>query len=226
VRGLADEAEHVAFEAEGAEDHAGGLVHGFKDAALFDVKFEIGFGVDAFEGLVGVENVGKVDVVFFECVDEASALLVGEIADFFDFEAGARGGGAEEAVAKARAFFVGPVYEFESDGRFFIAGIAAESFESGDDAEGAVEPAAVGDGIEMAAYYDSFVGGAGKSDPVVAGGVCFRGEADLCEFGAEPFASGAPDGAPGEALGAVGGGGEGGEFAEIGDDAVGALGVA
>src|SRR5882724_11625390 len=109
VRGLADEAKHVTLQAEGAEDDAGGFVLRFEDAALFDVKFEIGFGVYFFERGVSVEHGVEVDAIFFERVDEKRSLLVFERADFFKIERASGGSGAEKAVTKARAFFVGPI---------------------------------------------------------------------------------------------------------------------
>src|SRR5882724_13551339 len=76
VRGLADEAKHVTLQAEGAKDNAGGFVLRFENAALFDVKFEIGFGVYFFERDVGVEHGVEFDAVLFEGVDEKRSLLV------------------------------------------------------------------------------------------------------------------------------------------------------
>ena len=87
---------------------------------------------------------------------------------------GAReGGGAEQAAAEARAFFVGPIDEADRDRRTAVelGGEAAQDFEAGRYAEAAIEPAAVGDGIEMAADEQRFRGFAGERDPAVAGGV-------------------------------------------------------
>ena len=62
-------------------------------------------------------------------------------------------GGAEQAAAEARAFFVGPIDQADRDRRaaVVLAREAAQDFEAGQHAEAAIEPAAVRDGIEMAA---------------------------------------------------------------------------
>ena len=112
VRGLADEAKHVALQAERAEDDAGGFILRLEDAALFDVKFEIGFGVYFLERGVSVEHGVEVNAVLFEGVDEKRSLLVFERTDFFKIEPARGGSGAEKAVTEARAFFVGPIHEF------------------------------------------------------------------------------------------------------------------
>ena len=197
VGGLADEADHVAREAKGAEDNSGGFVHGFEDTALFDVEFQIGFGVDALERLVSAEHGAQLDTIFAEDIFDTAALRVGERANLVELEAGGCGRRAQKAAAETRAFLIGPIHELESDRGFGSAGIAAERFEGGDDAESSIEPAAVRHGIEMAAEDDGLVRGAGDGDPVVAGGVGDRRKADSGKFAAKPFASGAPYRAPG-----------------------------
>ena len=102
--------------------------------------------------------------------------------------------------------------------KFF--GEAAKDLEGGEDVEGAVEPAAIGDGIEMAAEEEGFFRGAGESDPVVAGCVVMVFDGDALEFGGEPFAGLKPGVGPGDALRAVFVGSEGAEFFEFGDGAL------
>jgi len=72
----------------------------------------------------------------------------------------------------------------------------------------------------VAADDDSFFRCAGKRCKKISSGIDFVGEAYGVELFDEPFAGGAPDGAPGEALRAIGRGGERGEFAEFRDDAL------
>src|SRR6266704_1190534 len=124
------------------------------------------------------------------------------------------GTGAKKAVTKACAFFVGPIDEFQSDRRLRCGGVTAHGFESGDDTECAIEPTSVRNGIDVTADDDGFVGCAWESGKKISGGIGGELEIQRREFAAEPFAGGAPDGAPGDALRAVGSGGECGEFAE------------
>jgi len=123
-------------------------------------------------------------------------------------------------VTKARAFFVGPIDEFQSDGRLRCGGVTAHGFESGDDTKCTIEPATIGNGIDVTANDYGFIGCTRESGKKISGWIGGELEVERGEFGAEPFARGAPDGAPGDTLRAIGSRSECGEFAEIGDDAI------
>src|SRR5215467_365097 len=75
----------------------------------------------------------------------------------------------------------------------------------------------------MAADENGFVRRAGKGCEEIACGVDGVFDVDGGEFAEKPFAGGAPDRAPSEALRAVGSGSESSEFAKIGDDPLGGL---
>ena len=117
-----------------------------------------------------------VDVAGGEGGFHGDAVAVGAGAVGGDGVRAGEGGGAEERAAEARAFLVGPVDQADGEGRaaVVVAGDGGEDFERGDDAERAVEPTAVGDGVEVAAEDEGFGRGSGKGDPVVAGGVAMR----------------------------------------------------
>jgi hypothetical protein len=124
---------------------------------------------------------------------------------------------AQQAAAEARTFFVGPIDDTNGDRRTAVEllGEAAENFEGREDVEGAIEPAAIRNRIEMAAEKKGFVGGAGERGPVVAGSIVMMLDGKLLEFLGVPFAGAEPGVGPGDALGSVVVGGEGAEFVEF-----------
>ena len=153
---LAVEGDGVSFHSFRTEDGGEREAEAFEYGTLLDVEFEVGGDVFALAG--GVTDVVDVDVAGGEGGFEGDAVAVGAGAVGGDGVGAGEGGGAEERAAEARAFFVGPVDEADSEGRFAvgIAGDGSEDFESGDDAERAVEPAAVGDGVEVRAEDEGF----------------------------------------------------------------------
>src|SRR5579871_6985250 len=92
--------------------------------------------------------------------------------------------------------------------------VAADGFERGYDAERTVEPAAIGNRVHVTGDHDGFVRSTGKRGEEVSGGIDFMGQADGRKFFEEPFACGAPDGAPSKALRAIGRRSKCGEFAK------------
>lgn len=218
VGGLAVEVDGVAFDAVGAKDGAEGEVEVEEDRALLDVEFLIGGGVGEFDA-AGFDVV-EVDAFGAEGVGEGDAVFVFEGGGFGEVEVAGAGGGAEEAFAEAGAFFVGPIDESDGDG--WAVGVGggevAEDGESGEGAETAVEPAAVGDGVDMAADEEGAFGLTGESGPEVAGLVAVGFDAgDGVDLLLEPGSSGAPSGGEGDTLGAVFVPCERAEFFEFGD---------
>src|SRR5918994_459656 len=92
-------------------------------------------------------------------------------------------------------------------------GEGAHDFKGADHVQGAVEPAAVRDGVYVATYQDGPLGVAGCGGPDVAGLVgLYLGDAFyLFELTPEPFAGFLPLVGPGDAAGAVGAAGEVGQ---------------
>jgi hypothetical protein len=97
----------------------------------------------------------------------------------------------------------------------------AEDLEGGDHTQTAIEPAAVGYGVEMAAEDEGSVAGAAQGDPVVAGGVVVTLDVVLVgqrgDQALEPGARLQPGGRPGDALRAGLVAGEGAKGFQVGD---------
>src|SRR5262249_5188771 len=92
----------------------------------------------------------------------------------------------------------------------------AQDFERGEEVEAAIQPAAVGHGIQMATEEQCFFGGAGQSDPVVGGRIVMMLDGQTAQLGSEPLARFEPGVGPGDALRPVCVAGEGAEFFELG----------
>ena len=84
----------------------------------------------------------------------------------------------------------------------------AQHFEGGEHAQGAVQPAPVGYGVEMAAQDECRIRLAFQRSPGVAGGVEVMLDWQLRQLGLEPCACIEPDGGPGDSLRALLVGGE------------------
>src|SRR6185437_16123696 len=97
----------------------------------------------------------------------------------------------------------GPADELERQ-RALLGRERAQDLETGDDVQAAVEPAAVGHRVEVAADDDEALGLTGRRGPQVAGLVVLDADAvDLRELGAEPVVRLLPFVGPRDALGAV-----------------------
>ena len=218
------EGDRVALDALGAQDGGQRQTEPLQDGPLLDVEFEVSGDVLALRGRVA--DAVDVDVAGAQRGFQRDAVAVGAGAVCGNGVGAGEGGGAEEGAAKARAFLVGPVDQAEGEGRpaVVILGGSGQNFKRGDDAECAVEPAAVGDRVQMATQDEGFGRRAGQGDPGVAGGVQVAGDAgaarEAAELPGEPVASALPGGRKGEPLGSVGVGGKRGEFAKVGENAV------
>ena len=83
-------------------------------------------------------------------VGERRALLVDQRAHLVDHQASACGGRTKKAPSKPRALFIRPIDERQRDRRP-TALEHAQRFEGGEDAQGAIEPPAVWNRVEVAA---------------------------------------------------------------------------
>jgi hypothetical protein len=111
---------------------------------------------------------------------------------------GARGGaGAEQAAPEARTLLVGPVDQLERD-RGRLALVRAQHLDRGEEAEAAVEPPAVRDGVDVRPDHDDLVAFARDRGPQVPGDVALDGRVGLRELAEQPFACAAPILAPRE----------------------------
>ena len=90
--------------------------------------------------------------------------------DVVGTETARRGGRAEETAAEA-SFLIGPVNETQRDVRGARRTLPPQHLQAGDDAETAVEPASIRNGIEMAADQQRSRQFARHNHPVVARGI-------------------------------------------------------
>ena len=115
-----------------------------------------------------------------------------------------RGGArAEQAAAEPRALLVGPVDEANSDWRIAVARDAAEHLGGRDEVQHPVEPAAVGDRVDVAADEHGAIRLPPQRPPLVAGLVGLVLERQLVELASEPVLGANPGLGPGHALRAV-----------------------
>jgi len=126
-------------------------------------------------------------------------------------------------LPKARAFFIRPINKADSDGRFAVVLLvdATKDFDSGEDVEATIEPAAVRHGINMTADEHGAVGLAAESGPEIARSVGVNFDRKCFEFLLQPIAGGEPRLGEGHALSAVFIGGEAAEVFKLGDGAFG-----
>ena len=202
----------MALDAEAAEHHAERQVHPLEHRALLDVQLEVGHRPG--EPLAGLAGAVEVDAVGGERVGQRDAVAVGEAAHGVRVERARARARAEQAAAEARALLVGPVDELDGDGPV-PGGQRAHDLERAQHAERAVEPAAVGHRVEVAADDHEALGVAGQRRPRVARLVPLdRHAGDRVELGAQPVARGDPRVRPRDPLGAALVGGEAGELPE------------
>jgi hypothetical protein len=147
----------VALDAEGAEDDAERQVERLEHRALLDVELEV--RGRALELPPRVERPLEVDAVGGERLRECHAVRVRAPAEVL-LVVHRPGGGArpEEAPGEAGALLVGPVHEPDREGRAAFLGDAAQHLDAGEEVERPVEPAAVRDGVDVAADEERALG--------------------------------------------------------------------
>ena len=163
--------DRVPFDAERAEHGAEREVEVEEHRPLLDVELEVGRRRRSLAA--ALLDPLEVDADVPQRVRQADALLVDEPPRLVEVEVAGAGRGAEEALAKAGSLLVGPVDHADGDG--WLPGVLRtdppEHLDAGKQAEAAVEPAAVGNGVDVAADHDRAVGRSGQCRPEVAGGV-------------------------------------------------------
>jgi hypothetical protein len=133
------------------------------------------------ELLVRLVHPVQLDPVFGQRVRQSDSVFVFEVANIVGLQRPGRRPRAEEATTEAGALLVGPVNESERD-RALLRGERAEDFEGADHVQGTVEPAAVWDGVYVAAEDDGLFGVAGGGGPKVPGFVRLDLAVDLVEL--------------------------------------------
>src|SRR5918997_1984162 len=210
---LACEANGVTLDPEGAEHHPQWVVQALEDGALLDVQLEVGRGV--LELLVRLVDRVEVHLVLPQGVGERYAVPIFEVANLVGLEGAGRGAGAEEAPPEAGPLLVRPVHEAQGYGAL-LRGEYPQDLERPHDVQGAVEPAALGDGVYVPAEEDCPPGVAGRRGPDVPRLVALDLDAVyLLELAPEPLARLYPLVGPGHPAGAVRAACEVGELPEL-----------
>jgi hypothetical protein len=169
---------------------------------LLDVQLEVGAG--ALELPPRLLRPVEVDAVLAQRVLPADPVGVGALADLLDVvhRAAARRG-AEQRAAEARPLLVGPVDEPHGDRRRPLLRDPAQHLHAREHVQAAVEPAAVRDGVHVAADQQRALALAAERPPLVAGLVALELERQPVELAPQPPAGALPGLRPGDALGAV-----------------------
>ena len=136
VRFLPLKSDGVTLDALGTGDYPQRKAQAFEHRPLFDVEFEIGGDVGSLAGGFG-KTVDR-DAAAGERVFESNTVFVGAAAVRFDGVRAGEGGGAQQAAAEARAFFVGPIDQLDGERRAALLSEGSEDFEGGEDAEASV----------------------------------------------------------------------------------------
>ena len=113
VRGLADEPQHVALDAERPEHDAGGLVHRLEHRALLDVQLEIRVRVDRLQLGDARRACDRARRRCRAARREARCPACRPARARRPLQAAAGGRGSEQAAPETRALFVGPVDDSE-----------------------------------------------------------------------------------------------------------------
>ena len=174
------------------------------DSSRFPLDVQLEVGGSRVELRVRVERAVEVHVVLGQCVRQACAVRVDELPQLVlvGHRAG-RGARAEEAAAEARALLVRPVHEPDCDGRRSLLDDPAQDLDARDDAERAVEPAAVRHRVDVAPEEDRALRPACEREPLVAGRVDRLLRSGLGDLVAKPGARLLPGLGPRDALCAV-----------------------
>ena len=200
--GLARPGDLVALDAEGADHGAEREIHRLEHRALLDVQLEVGGRV--LELPAGVLGAVEIDAVLAQRVGQRDAVRVDAPAQLVLVvhrpRARAR---AEEAAPEARALLVRPVDEPDGHLRLALLGEAAHHLDAGQHVQAAVEPAAVRDGVHVAADQQLPLRAAAQREPLVARLVDLVLEREAGELAAQPLAAALPGLRPRDALRAV-----------------------
>src|SRR5919198_758701 len=110
---------------------------------------------------------------------------------------------AEEAPTETSALLVRPVDEPDSDRRLAVRRDSPQDLDGPYDVERSVEPAAVGNGVDVAADQERTLRTPAKREPLVSGRVGFLLDVERRDLLRQPILRPHPRLRPGDALGAV-----------------------
>ena len=203
MRGLADEPQDVPLDPVGADHRAGGSAHRLEHRPLLDVQLEVGARTARDRARAAPRACGPRRRRSRPA--RRRGARPGDPPGCARCRARAAAGARrpQQAAREARALFVGEVHDGQRHGRR-PAGVAAERLDARQHAERAVEPAAVGHRVEVAADDDGLRSCARQRDPVVAGDVGLGAQSFRASTVVEPAACVTPHRTPRHPLGAMG----------------------
>ena len=212
MRFLAEEGDRVAFHALGSQHDAERQLHAFQHRPLLDVQLQVSGRV-----LLLARRIGKTidgEAAACDSVFQADAVFVGAAAVGFDGGGAGECRRAQQAAAKARAFFVRPIHHAHGDRRPSrkLFRKTAQHFETGRNAQAAIQPSAVRHGIQMAAEDQRLLRRTRQRGPAIAGGIVMMLHGQSLDLGLKPFARLEPGIRPRDALRAVVVGGQCAQF--------------
>ena len=198
VAGLAGEGDRVALDAEAADHGRGGLARLLQARALLDVQLQVGGDLRQ----LGLAHRVQVDVVLGSASGSAMPWLSLRCRTASGLERARGGGRAQQGAPEARALLVGPVDQLQRDLRR-LALVRPQHLERREQAEAAVEPAAVGHRVDVRADDDDLVALARDRRPQVPGHVALHGGVGLLQLAEQPLPRRPPVLAPGQPAGPV-----------------------
>ena len=202
VRGLTEERDQVALDADGAAHRAmpdGSSSRSTGPCSMCSSRYATAPSSRTGGGGRAV----KVDAARGEAVGQRDATGVLQAANVVSDQIACAGGGPDQASSEPRALLIGPIDEPDADRRP-DAGAAQlpHRLERGHRSERTVEPTAIGDCIDVRSDDQELVALAGDFGPQVACLISLGLETGLGELRGEPFARSHPLRRPGQALGA------------------------
>ena len=202
VRGLALPRDPRPLDPERPEHDAERQVHRLEHRPLLDVQLEV--SECALELLPCIQRPVEVDAVRGDCVGKRHAVRVAELPQLVlvGHRAGRRAR-PEERAAETRALLVGPVHEPHGHRRLALLGDPPQHLDARHDVQGPVEPAAVRDGVDVAADQERAVVTPRKREPLAAGLVGLLAGARPLDPPGEPLPRPRPRVRPGHTLSAV-----------------------
>jgi hypothetical protein len=200
---LAIEGDRVALYSLGAEHYAQGQAQAFEDRSLLYMQLQVGRGVSTLDA--GFSDAIDVDMALPQSIFEADSIPVRSAAIGLYGVGPGKCRRTEKAAAKASPLLVGPVHQANGDRLFAVVvlGQATEHLEAGEDSQAAIEPTAIGNGVEMTPEDESTIRVAAKRGPGVPRGIEVVLHRQLCQFALKPGARFEPGFTPGDALRSV-----------------------
>ena len=204
--------DRVPLHPERPEHHADRQIQPFEHRPLLDVQLQVRQRL--LDLPVRLVHPVEVHAVLAQGIRQRNAVLILEAAHLVGDEGVGGCAGAEQAAAEAGALLVCPVHEPDGHGLVLFRE-HPEGFQSAYGVERAVEPAALGDGVYVAAEDDELFGITRGGGPEVSGLVGLYLAVYIVELALKPVAGLGPLIRPGHAAGAVRAAGEIGYFVQL-----------